>query len=505
MRTVLGRRSSPVGEGHRGPLPVPENVVGTCYKRGIETTISTSISRLLPAWFRSQRWFVRPARSLLGAEVLNLDPIGEATDSPIGSGLFWVDVNVWYSGDVTERYTLLVALVRVLRDAESVTDRSGVDAGTIGVIRVLDDEYVVVEAMARAHTAAAAAEALIGAASLGSEPDARSTVPSPHRGPASSAVIGTTDGRRVRVKVFRRVDGAANPDIDVPAGLAHADGESAPPVLAAIDRDGRPVLVAASVGVIDRDGTSLLAPSYAELFDRRCRPADLRTDPLADVFQIGRALAEFHVASAEAFGSAEGRGSDWAASMLTALRRKSGERVDLGRQTAVLDRLDKAGDLGRSIRIHHHLHLGNVERMDGQWHVANFEGDGRPFSELGRHSSPLDDLSRLISSVESIGRAVLAEFIVDEDELNRELGVLLEAHEQRVIDALIEGYGSVNEVARLLPSSSDARDALLAVFETHHRIEETVPHVDDAPWRYAVGIDQDFVDGDAESPPESID
>lgn len=431
---------------------------------------------------------MRPSAALLGAEVTSLETI-EGT--PDWMGLSWLDANVWFAGGRTETYRLLVTISPSSRVPGRKADLSGVPDGIIGTIRVggstsgesdapngaAAEELLVAEALSLEETATAAVRALFPAET---HPMVRfeRAEPQSQGGPAATAVLDTGHV----VKLVRRVDHEPNPDLEVVSELARVNFDVAASPLAILDRDGEVFAYVRRSSKVAETGIGTYVRALTELFARRCQPSELRHNVVRPMQDIGTAIGQLHVALGEVFGVLREQGAAWSEAMLASLDRKVTERVDVEKLRRVVHRLDTAADLGASIRVHHHLHLANVVFDGRRWHVVNFEGDGRPFREIRQRSSPLEDLSRAISSIELTGASVLAQFLEGEEERDRELGVLIEALEQRVIDALIDGYSAVPGIEELLPTSSDSRDALLAVFETHHRIETAIPDPDDAPW-----------------------
>ena len=407
--------------------------------------------------------------ALLGAEVIDITPV---PDAPDWARLHWLDVNVWFAGGRTERFRLLITVCHVDRMSTRRADLTGVPDGIIGSIVLDGAEHVVAEALSRDETAALSVKALF--------PDLAFTTARPdlRGGPAMAVMVDTG----YVVKLYRRIDREVNPDLEVVSALANIGFRDAHDPVAVIEYDGFTLAYVRASPDTRQDGVGVYVTALTEMFKRRCAPPDLRTDAVRPMRAIGAAIARLHLALADVFGALPGQGEPWATAMLGHLERKAGDRIDLQQLRDVLGRLHLATDLGRSIRIHHHLHLGNAVSDGTNWRIVNFEGDGRPFSEVRTMSSPLQDLSRVISSIELTGSSVLAQFAEDDVERDRELGVLLEALEQRVIDALIDGYGQPEGIERLLPDSSDSRDALLAIFEMHHRIEAAIPDPEDAPW-----------------------
>ena len=207
-----------------------------------------------------------------------------------------------------------------------------------------------------------------------------------------------------------------------------------------------------------------------------------RNDVADEMEQIGRGVAEMHVALATTFESEPADGGAWAELLLAPLHRLGSGRIRFDRLEGVLQRLQGAEDLGRSIRTHGNLHLGNVAQTMQGWIPHNFEGDGRPYSELRQNVSPLRDLGRLVVSLGRAARTMTEHYLEDDFERDRELDVLADSWEERVVSHLVGGYTSVDEVHRLLPAGREARDALLRVFELEHQLTNVMPETHESPW-----------------------
>lgn len=397
----------------------------------------------------------------MGAEVRAVEPV-DGAESP----LWWLDIGVWFAGDSTASFSLLCGAI----SAEDL-DRAD-PAGVIGTVAIDGHDRQLVEALAHPATGFHVVRALFPELTVSTVTPLRSA------GTSSSAVL---DEDRV-VKVVRHADLDPNPDVEVPDRLHELGFDGAQANVAVYRRGGRVAAYVRPQSPTLQDGVALVVGATAELFQRRKPPAELRTEVVREMRAMGLCVAATHLALADGFGSPAADGAQWRRTLMEHARRRAGTGPRVDRLDTVLARLDSAEDLGRSIRLHRHLHLGNMARTTAGWQVVNFEGDGRPFREVRAMGSPLQDLSRLISSIELTGRSVLPQFLEGDEERDRELSVLLEALEQRMFDALIDGYGTPTGIDDLLPSSSDNRDALLSVFETQQRIDNALPDPGDTPW-----------------------
>lgn len=119
------------------------------------------------------------------------------------------------------------------------------------------------------------------------------------------------------------------------------------------------------------------------------------------------------------------------------------------------NRLSTASGLGRRIRVHGDLHLGQALWVGDHWEITDFEGEpDRPLIERRRKHSPLRDLAGLLRSVDYVvGAARLEQTDVPETWM----------HEAR--EVLTRGYLDTMASTGLLPTSDTVRDEMIALFE----------------------------------------
>lgn len=427
--------------------------------------LAPAIAGLLTGWIREQPWFVMPPGRMLGVEITELEQILDVPET------YWVELNALFGTAGTSALRLLLT-VRP-GDFEVPEALAGC---VVGVTDVGAERVLVHETLGLADSATLAAGALFGRS------DWVAAAPMAWGMTSSGAVLADRSGERTEIKAYRRGDVIASPDIEIPAALHRTLTGCVAPVSGSLNRHGHIAVTARPALGSTHDAISTMVESVAEVFRLRKAPSECPLDVAGELEQIGRVIGEFHVAMADAFGVTSADDGSWIDTSVASLRGRAGSRVNVRRLQAVFERLRVASDLGSAIRLHQHLHLGNVVRTPSGWTVANFEGDGRPFTDLYRSGSPLVDVARVLSSVELCARSVLVSELTDDDERDRELAVLMESWEQRAADALISGYTSVPAVHRLLPPTRDGRDALLAVFELAHQLEAAIPGPEDSPW-----------------------
>jgi maltokinase len=283
---------------------------------------------------------------------------------------------------------------------------------------------------------------------------------------------------RFIVKVFRRVQPGANPDVEVTEALGRIGYGGVPVPLSVWRRGETDLAVVRRYERARGDGVSIASDSLREVANRRRPPRDCRLDFADEAERLGQDVARLHVALAEAFGVEAADGATWALDMSAQARRVADGYLDTERIDAVYRRLRGAEDLGSAIRIHGDLHLGQVLRVANHWMVLDFEGEpGRPVEERRRPSSPLRDVAGMTRSFHYAAGMALREWPVPDDELR----VLVEAWAVRSVNAFLSGYASVDEAHRLLPSGRGARDALLSVFELDKAVYEVAYELSHRP------------------------
>lgn len=275
---------------------------------------------------------------------------------------------------------------------------------------------------------------------------------------------------RLVLKLFRRLPGGPNPDVEVPEAIAKTGFLHVAVPLATRRWEDDHVAVVQPYLSGGAEGWALALGSLRDLYgcaDEIDDPADAGGDFAAEACRLGEITARMHVAMAEAFGRGDADVSTWAASMERQLARVP--EVDAA---SFVTRLRGVRDGGASIRVHGDYHLGQVMRTDAGWFVLDFEGEpARPLDERQAPSSPMKDVGGMLRSFHYAAHAVLAE----RDELERDdLGPLADAWEARNRDAFLEGYFGVPEVEALLPRDEGDLSTVLTAFELDKAVYEVL-------------------------------
>jgi maltokinase len=125
--------------------------------------------------------------------------------------------------------------------------------------------------------------------------------------------------------------------------------------------------------------------------------------------------------------------------------------------------LSHLGSLGRIIRQHGDLHLGQTLWADGDWMLVDFEGEpARPLPERRRKSSPLRDVAGMLRS---FAYAVCA--------VELEQGATVPpGFEDRARSAFLEPYLATVQGAAILPDSDEGIRRLITLFELEKAVYE---------------------------------
>jgi maltokinase len=271
------------------------------------------------------------------------------------------------------------------------------------------------------------------------------------------------------VKVYRRIEAGDNPDLELTRFLVSHGYEHVPQLYGWWSYSGP--LLGATLGIVQQyvpnsvDGWSL---ALEELVGRS-------DDFVERVHRLGQVIGRLHATLASdpedpAFSPEEA--SPESLALLTATVDEEIDQVFLhlpddevvapiaGRGDAVrelLRSLTSVGSVGRRIRHHGDLHLGQVLWANGDWLVIDFEGEpARSLPERRAKRSPLRDVAGMLRSFTYAASVA---------------GVPHTGVEERARAEFLEGYMETVQGSALLPPR-EATDRLLRIFELEKAVYE---------------------------------
>jgi maltokinase len=411
---------------------------------------ATELARMLPDFLPRQRWYAGGGRVLQRVDVAAFEVLrGGPDDWPM---MIWAIADAVYDdGGPSARYQIPVG-VRPLDDTQRFLEGKGrnllgdldTDSGPVLVYDALVDPDLALAVLERA----APDEAI------------ERVWPVPLEHSNTSVVFD----ERLIMKLFRRIHGGPNPDVEVPNALAGVGFEHVPATLGVWRSHGADLVVVREFLLLGTDGWHLSLASLRDMYDRREHPAMCGGDFAPEAERLGVITASLHVAMAKAFGAEPAQPADWAEAMRDIVASAPAERFDAAAVQAVIDRLAGVDPraAGSSTRVHGDFHLGQIMRTDQGWFILDFEGEPELDLDVRRQrSSPLRDVAGMLRSFHYATQVGLLE---RGDGSDTELAALAQVWEERNARAFLVGYQSVDDVLPLLPSDQETRRVVLDAF-----------------------------------------
>jgi maltokinase len=411
---------------------------------------------LLP-YLQQQRWYGAHSREVQSAAVVDAVPLVDDGSARIAL------VDVVFDTGIHDLYQLLVRE----RDGEMV-DATG-DAALASRVVALTAAHATVRG-ADGHVTFDAIRPITPPA----EPEARAA-----GGEASNTVVVVGD---LLLKTYRRVRPGVNAELDMLLFFAEHGFPHVPELAGWFGYAGE--RVQATLGVLQRfvpgavDGWELGQREMASAPDRF----------LEQLERLGGVIGEMHAVLASDASDPAFAPEDPSPESAGLLAARIDEEIDstfdelgdrdelaplVGRRSSAHELVlatSSSGALGRSIRTHGDLHLGQALWHDGDWMVIDFEGEPtRSVTTRRQKTSPLRDVAGMLRSLSYLAHS-----------LSRAAVVIPEGWEQAARERFLAGYRASPAVA-VLPSSLEAQEQQLVMFELEKAFYELRYELDHRP------------------------
>ena len=511
----------------------------------LKADVLGQVSKLLPEFLRSRRWFRAKARTIAEARVEDVVPLSAAN--------YLLALKVSYTEGESDTYLLPLSLTAKADDA--VLDALGMEP--LAILRSKDGrERMLYSAFAnpvfRSSLLSAIAENKSFAGEKGTFFAKRIEAPMAGASDLNSQLESSVSraeqsntsvifGDQFILKLFRKVEPGVNPDIEVGAFLTERGFANTPAVLGTLEYRSNTENAVYSAGILQKfvanrgDAWKYTLDSLSGFFERALRrgapsesiigehplrlmqqdiPADARQligDYIESARLLGQRTAEMHAVLAggekadfapEPFSASDAAKlyeemHHEADTAFAVLRQKQSAITGAGAESAreLLEKENRVRerftDLKNSrigadrIRFHGDYHLGQVLYTGSDFMIIDFEGEpARPLSERRGKALALRDVAGMIRSFQYAAYAALFGQVTGLSMLSSNT----EAVERWaafwyawISAAYLKGYFEAAGNARFVPASFEERRLALDAFLLHKALYEVAYELNNRP------------------------
>lgn len=425
-------------------------------------------SEELEAYVTRQRWYAARHQPLASATVMNAVTV--AVDPVVAVAL----VGMHHTGGTHDVYQLVVGEREPQDGPAAIAMVEGVEVYDLAA----DPTRLVslVEAIRSSATFEDGDQVVVFRSAVGSEAfDPLPTAARPAGVEQSNSSVILDE--RMILKSYRRLEPGLQPELEILRVLAEVDFPHTPPLLGWYQHQGGAMTTALGMLQTFRDG-AVDGWEHVLVALRDGRGEEI----LPAIAVLGEVTGALHVALGSRHDDPAFAPEDVSQDAIALLSASLDEEItevfaSLPEDDPKLDAfrhqaedvrrlaggIMQATGLGRRIRGHGDLHLGQALWLGDRWELIDFEGEpARSVSERRRKHSPLRDVAGMLRSIDYADGAIR----------------LLEGHDipdgwrERARNAFWEGYAAVVESSGLLPPTDQVRRDLLRLYELEKAVYE---------------------------------